>query len=550
MSLAVGLPARRSGYTLHSLGRVLGTLTLIGLVVVAAGQVFCGVMPQDEGELLVYPALLASGKIPYREFWTMYPPGTIAMIAGLIKLGIPPLVAERALSIVARSSYVVLANRIATGSWTRLSRSVTVTTAALVFFDLTPDIRAYPWLVALPFFVAGLWVVRRNPVRGATLFLLAATIRFEFGIAGLICLLSAALLTRDARKDSLRLLRSAIVLAGGATGFFLVLGALTGGAALREALYDPLFVIASGRTSPLWPPPLAGLGLPLEVIMFVAPLALTVLGVVRGWWYIASTNVSVASLLPHFLQTPDSQYLFWTAASVVPWSLISVALLLHDESLSAGIRSRLKSFSSIVTTLAGGSACALLVGYVLYVSPLSPQSQLFYRSVSLREVTASGNTILTNSQEEATDTRRVATYINRHAGRGATVFVAPIDMRYALWNNTAVYAVLHPPPASPYLEMNPGIETSLPVQRQIARALTERTWIALWRLSDEYVPHGRQKPGSAFLAEYIQRNFYPVMSNHSFIVLRHDGDQLGGATSRAGRYEIRRRYPKFAPHPL
>src|SRR5204862_8342 len=65
-----------------STGKTSAGVTLLGWALLATlaaivipAVLLIGVMPQDEGYLLEYPRVLASGALPYRDVWMSYPPG-------------------------------------------------------------------------------------------------------------------------------------------------------------------------------------------------------------------------------------------------------------------------------------------------------------------------------------------------------------------------------------------------------------------------------------------------------------------------------------------
>jgi hypothetical protein len=92
-----------------------------------------------------------------------------------------------------------------------------------------------------------------------------------------------------------------------------------------------------------------------------------------------------------------------------------------------------------------------------------------------------------------------------------------------MWNMTVMYFLVSMRPATPYLEMNPGVESRAPVQRQIIRDLGSTTWVLLWRGGFWYEDNASQKLGSSLLARYVPVHFRPVLSNHTYILLERSG---------------------------
>lgn len=513
-SAAVALPitSRADRDRRGRLTVILGVLVVAGLLAVAAGQLFLGVMPQDEGELLVYPALIAAGKMPYRDIWMMYPPGTYFLLAGLLKVGFPGLAAERGLSLAVRLGYVALVNRSVSGS-RRLSLLAVSVAGPLVLFD----IRAYPWLVGLPLFYAGLLATRRRPTLAAALFLAATTIRFEFGAAGALALLGSAPLMADWRRRG----AATLALIAGAAAFFGLLAVLTGGRAAIEIFYDPVARILPLRHLPLWPPPFSVVGYPLALTILIGPLATTALSAYRRDPVLFGTNLAILSLLPHFLQSPEWQYLLWMGASVVPWVLVSLQRLTRAPHRRP-VEARLAAIGiRWIAVGVGGVYSLILLLYVAAVSPLSPASPQYVGAVSARTVSGAGHVILMGSAAGADEARAVVRYLSAHVRGGDRVYISPSHTRFALWDMTSLYAVLPLSPANPYLEMNPGIETARDVQQEIARSLGPRTWVILWRDTvSRATPAGRH-PGSPFLAAYLRSHYRPAFHNAAYIILRY-----------------------------
>jgi hypothetical protein len=67
----------------------------------------------DEGILLTDAQLLLAGKVPYRDFYSNYPPGTFMLLAGLFKLLGPSVAVERGVGLLARAAAGLWAGRLA-----------------------------------------------------------------------------------------------------------------------------------------------------------------------------------------------------------------------------------------------------------------------------------------------------------------------------------------------------------------------------------------------------------------------------------------------------
>jgi hypothetical protein len=523
-------------------GHTSAALTCIGwalfavLALVGIGQLFIGVDPQDEGQLLTYPWLVAHGIMPYRHIWMSYPPGTYLVLAALMKLGLPGLVAERGLSVVVRLLYVLLVNRALTGSWRRFSWLGTSTSFSLLF--LSSGARAYPWVVGMPLLLLGLLASRDRARLAAALFFAAGMFRFEVALAGCVVLLSLAALDRMDRTWAPRRLEAGLALVA-ATGFFhLALSAVTAGQALRDIFLDPIFAVDPAHRLPLLPPYFGPAGVPLELLVVGGPPLLIVLGLLHKRPYVVATNLGVLTLLSQFFQRADWQHLFAAGAISVPWMLFGFAELLQPENrVHRAVNSALdgvtrhqqdRAASRLITrTLAavglvvGAWYSIVVLSYGVYLSPLSPvSSESLYRNWSQHVVHAGSSTIIASSRGEARDDTQLVAYFHRYARSSQQLFIAPTTLRYDIYNQTALYYVLGLHPASRYLEMLPGLEKRATVQNQIIVELRNCNWIVLWKGGFSPEPNSSVVPGSALLEHFVRTQYRLVLQNQTYEVLR------------------------------
>jgi len=516
-------------------GSTSATVTWIGWLVfvsltlaTVSGLMLFGVMRQDEGLLLVYPWLIAHGEMPYRDIWMQYPPATFVLLAAAIKAGIPGLVAERGLSVGSRLVYGLIVNRYLTDSWLRFSWLGIPISLSLLLFAPDADIRAYPWVVGMPFLLLGLMAARNRPVLSALMFFVAGTFRFEFGVAGLVCLTSLCGLAALQGHPWRRQLIAAVALAVGLIAFFAGLQVLTG-AAIQDIFIDPVLWISPGRSLPLLPPNYGAAGIPLAVLTLASPALMAIIALIHRRPYLAAVNLAVLTLLQHFLSRPDWLNLRVVAASVVPWTIVTLVDFMKYENPGLGGESR-HGRGPAVTKLAGWglSGISLMVGAwysflvlafaVLYcpLSPLAPRSLVDY---SPRIVHGGGGTTLAWTSAEARDDRQVIDYLDHRGNQRQTVFVAPEKIQYAIYNMTILYYSLEQQPASKYLEMDPGLETRASVQREIVRELRGCTWVILWKGGFWHEENASQRAGSLLLSSYIHAHYTSVLENSTYEVL-------------------------------
>jgi hypothetical protein len=516
-------------------GRTSPLVTTIGwlffalVLVFLCGQFWQGVNPQDEGEMLTYPWLVASGRTLYRDIWTMYPPAPFLILAALFKLGVPGLVAERGLGIVARVLAVLLFNRATTGSLLRFSWIAIPVTLSLMFLTADVSVAAYPWILGLPLVLLALLLLRSERLGlSALAFGLAGTFRLEFGIAGLVALVSLALLRWIQGDDKPSPWRVAIALAAGIALFYGVLDVLTGGRAIQQMVIDPILRIEPHRRVPIIPPLFGPFALPAAVVLFLGPPSLILLGLRRHMPTLVAGNLALCALLPQVVQDADWGHLFGVAALGVPW----VLLCLYDLS---GVDESVRTAShtttgGVVASSRGAWRWLVAVGFSLglayasfvliycaVASPLSPASRNYVGQHQSVIIGSGVHMIVARNRSEARDERAVIAYLSQHATAHDSVFVAPAALRRMDYNMTALYYALAMQPASPYLEANPGLETQESVQRVIMHELGSCKWIVLWKDTGQRNAGGL---GGPMLGRYIHANYRKALSTTTFEVLR------------------------------
>ncbi|HZU14488.1 MAG TPA: hypothetical protein VFB58_16730 [Chloroflexota bacterium] len=485
-----------------------GSANLVGwalaalLMLLLIAQAFKGIDPQDEGQFLTYPWLMALGRVPYRDIWMSYPPATYALMVPFMKLGLPGLATERTLGILLRVFYILLVNRLVAGSWRRFSPVAFAATFSLVY--LASDAKLYPWIVALPLPVLGLIVLRDRPYGAALLFFAGGLFRFEFAVAGLVALLAAALLGPHSRA---RYLAAAGVVAAASVLFYAGLDVWTAGAAFRDIFVDQIVTVQRGRYIPLADVylPFLALVFPVFAATVVLPLGVFIAGLRGGRRWMTASSAGVLVLLPHTLQRFDTSHVFSTAALVIPWGLIMLTRLRRGEPAAAGMRlTRAVTGGVAVVTV---WATALALAFAVYLSPLSPWGP--EPASHLTQLIVTGKqTIIADDVEEARGDRAVVAYLGRHAAPGDSLLILPASLA-SNYTRTDLYFVIGLHPAGRYLEVQPGLERQASVQREMIRTLRHTTWVLLLRGGRWYGP-SRGEPETA-VDRYDPRHFRPVL---------------------------------------
>lgn len=499
----------------------MGWVWLILLCLVGAAMCVTGTVAQDEGELLAYARLMLEGWMPYSQIWMMYPPGTLLILAALVKVGLPALAAEKGLGLGARVVYVLCVNRSFSGSWWRISL-LGMPVAFLLALMQAPDslqIRAYPWFVGLPFLYVALVSVARRPQAAAVLVILSGMFRIELAASGLIALTCLVVLSPGHRRRY----GSALVLAlAGLVVLYGLLAGLSGGDALRQIFVEPAFYVAPKRSLPLFLPQYSPILYPLALVMLLGPFVATLLALRWRLPEVAATNLALLPGLSEFVHRADTQYLFWSAAFVVPWLLWSTVLLQREGvHLTARSEAGISGLRKALYVLVVPGCMVYLTGFMLYLSPLALGSiGHVQRAVAALRVSDHGRTELAFNRGYAAAERRTLRYLDRHSTRGDTIFVAPAHVENAMYNATDLYFMTKLRPASRYMEMNPGVETRKDVQQEIIRSLRKCRWVVIYKLGYWHETSGSQHPGAPYLADYIRREYRPVLKTSIYTVQR------------------------------
>jgi hypothetical protein len=510
---------------------MVATYVMVAAVGLAAvGQLFTGVEWQNEGELLDYPWLMLKGYVPYRDIWMMYPPGVFALLAGLLKVGIPPLIAERGLSIVARLAYVALVNRALTNSWRRVSWIGVLTTFSLLFLAIPA--RSSPYIVGAPVLFLALLTARDRVPLSAALFIAAGLFRFELGIVGLASLTALALFRWGNGEDGRSALLGAFSVLGISSLVYGALNVVAAGKALPEIFLLPIMVINPGRRVPLFPPQFGPLGVPIEIALLTVPIVVVLLTLKLRRPYLAATNIGTLCLMPHLVQHANWEHLCITAAMVLPWNLLTLTSLLSRSEDQIGslpvLGKSAPSAGPVVyrmvrwtTRFCWITACIypafLVLAWFLYFSSLSPISSFHGWNDT---VTVGGRTIIAFNPAEARADGQVARYLVRHAGPNDRLFISQGTLVAAESNPVVMYYLSGMQPANSHLELNPGVENTAPVERQIIGTLHPGTWIVEWTAglgTERGVNRGH---GSHVFERWVRAHTRLMLEDSNYRVLR------------------------------
>ncbi|MBM4183095.1 MAG: hypothetical protein FJ207_02590 [Gemmatimonadetes bacterium] len=479
--------------------------------------------PYDEGILLSGAHLISIGQVPYRDFYSNYPPGAFLAIAGLWKVFGVSVGVERALGVAAH-----LAIALGSGWVAALMRGTrfSAPTAGVVLIWLawlgTP---AYAWLLALGCGVLACGLALRASERGTRGAWIVAGVAlgtvgcfrhdlFVYLVAGLFALaLLWAVVVR--RLTFTRAERTSV-------------GWLTLGAALPLALVwlptlalagvrpvvDDLYLTQVRRVMPARVLPMPELTplvslppLPFPVPAFIgrgyegavaltltAPvLALLALGLAPrlGWRGRLGPALLIAlgaAVVPQMVGRSDPYHSFLTAA---PGLLILCAVV---ESLA-----RAGGWPRAVAVAAWFGVMGIPIGKQLDIPAAQPSSEWQRAYPRYGKI-----------PEPEGSRERVLAFIEDRTAPGEPIYVGQADHSRIFVSEMDLYYLSGRPGGTRIMQFDPNVVNRADVQRQMATELdATRTRVAVLssRFSDMVEPNESAVAGSTFLDEYFRTEF-------------------------------------------
>lgn len=512
---------------------VLACLGLYGLVLAVPatfGELYNTIGGYDEGLLLTGAHLLLRGEFPYRDFYSNYPPGIFALLAGLFALAGPSVAVERLLGAALHLLIAGLAGRVA---GRLLGQRFSLVVASLVACWLVlVGMPAYAWLagLALALLACEAWAsaqARGRPfgyaLVGVNLGALSVFrhdlfIYFTLVLGGLAVGFIATRLWRGQRKglfaagSPLHGAPIIVLAAAGVTALlWLPVFGLAGIERVTHDLYfDQVRYTMPARVLPL--PRLFGLntmeGVPIRLPNFLlGPLPAAVLLTLAG------PVLALAALLwPRGAGLKDRAPLIWPAAlslAVVPQMMgrtdlwhavftVAPSLLLSALWLFGGPERRWH---------AGRAWSLAALGGVLLVLPIVEN---FRSRPSPPAVSARADLARASQTPVSRPRQRAIQFIRKHTGESDPIYVGLTDHRWTLKSDPDLYFLSDRRGATRYLQFDPGLNDREDVQRSMIEEL-ERTQpkvaILVERKVRRHEPNRSREKGSALLDQYLRRHY-------------------------------------------
>ena len=479
-------------------------LTLFGLAALLAGfTLLRGYDPHDDGLMLQAGARIASGQLPYRDFWMNYPPGQAVVLAALDKLFGASLLSWRILRVAVDATVALLAYRLARRltSSERLALLVWVAVAGAMAWPAVPG----PNPTALALALAALLAAPRQPLLAGAIAGIAVFFRIEIGDAaalGVVLCVPAHARIRSAL--------AAIAVAAVALAPFFVIDP---GAMWHDTI--GFFGIQHLQHLP-FPIHYRGSFAPRALLDFYFPLILLI---GCGLWALAT----LTEIARGRRATSDRGLV------LVPLALVSIGYLLGrtDEY-------HLLPLSAVLAVMLAGAAAVerraalrvALIGALAVIALYGLQQraqEALHPPAQAAVPGPAGGGVQTSPADARTLAQLLAT-VNRLSAPGEPIFVANPRFDLVRIGDPLLYIVLGHPNPTRYDVMQPGVVTTAPVQREIVSSLQRsRTRVVVRWLdpaASEPEPNGAgRSSGVHILDRYLAANFHPYATYGYYQVL-------------------------------
>jgi hypothetical protein len=489
---------------------------LIGAALFAAGALLSavtmldGIQPNDEGLMLQAASRIASGQVPYSDFWWFYPPGQPLLLGGLWELFGPSLLPWRVMRVLCDALVAILAWRLALRGGAPPWAALVAWLAAALAMAYPSGPHPYPPTLALA--LGALLLFERRPAAAGVLAGAAAFWRLEFAAyLGLGILVGFAV--ARAPRAAAWFAGSAVLVAALA---YAPVVAVAGLGPSFDLLIDyPLTDFAEYQSLPFpldYDGPLntASIGGFLEdsaenLLVFYLPLVL-VIGLAVGLFAVVRDRpplrVAVAVFaigMGHYLVTrPD---LFHTAPFAV---LVAV----------------LAAWATRAGRVAAIAAVAVLA-FAVVEGADRRWLELRRDYAPLRLPVADG---VRTARAEREDLERAVAAVQARVPPGTPTYVATRRADLVTSGYPLLYVLAGRPNASRYDIQAPGVVTSDPVQREIVADLERTRPPAVVRdtspLTATPEPNrAGESSGVRLLDEYLARAYRPVARYGRFEIL-------------------------------
>ena len=500
-------PGRRARPALSGArARRLTPVVLFALAALLSGvTILWGINPHDEGLVLQAGARISEGQLPYRDFYANYGPGQYFVAGGLDLLFGPSLLTWRVVRVALDATVAVLAyllarreapEPLAVGAW--------LAVAGAMAFPSIPS----PNPAAIALGLGALLLAGRRPALAGALAGLAVVFRVDVGVAAVAGAVLAAW-PGGGRRAALRAAGAAAVVA-------VVLLAPVVLADPRDAWDQTLGFALDEQGLQRLPLPSLDPGSlqPNKVLEHYFPylllagaalwaaLAVRSRAPLRDW----APGPLLLSGVGYLLARAD-EFHYIPLAAVLPVLLVIVAA-----------RER----------AAGRTATFAVACGVVAVMALHFLDEKRIQALSPPPLSRLDVDVADGVKAETADAAAIAglvRYVRARVPPGRPVFVANPRYDRVKVGDPLLYVLLNRPNPTRYDVMQPGVVTTAPVQREIARDLDRARpalivrWLA--PVASEAEPNGAgRSSGVHVLDRYLARTYAPVRRFGDYEVLR------------------------------
>jgi hypothetical protein len=485
----------------------------------------------DEGYALYGAERVLDGEVPYRDFWLVYAPAQLYVLAAIFKLFGVSMMAARIYDVLVRLAIVVLMYQVAANLTTRLPAIVCALVGALWLGSIA--FYSYAMYPALAFALLSVWFLLRHVEEPKTkwsfccgLCVAATTLfRHDLGLYGAIStgvvLAASSWFESVPKKPALtRAMWRALwpFACGLGAPVAIVLVGLCLAVPVRDLWFDlivfPATVLNRYRALPYPAFPAAGMTkMELRLsVLFYFPVALFACSIVfllirrRSWGTMALTLLGILYFRQGLNRVGNIHLL--------PTTLIATILttVLLVEIWRAWRRSASVLVIAAVLALTGDS-------YII-----APARELW--AFALDPVTAQRWYSLPRGQgiERIGDEEAAILYVRDHTAPGEKIFVPNSRQDQLFVNDILFYFLAERPCGTRYHDLTPGVATSQPVQEAIVSDLQRNDVQTIvvcskWESVREPNESGKSS-GVTVLDSYLTTHYKPVARFGNYVVAR------------------------------